>query len=106
MQDMLNSGNSEFAAWYASAPPEEKPIQPTIEPHQQFYWLAWHDLCQERHQDGFGNVGPIFYATLSSYAADHCIRGEEFMIFKRLMKEMDSEYLDFIRKKKPSPESS
>jgi hypothetical protein len=103
---MLDRREPEFAAWYESAPPEEKPVSPEILPHQQFYWLAWSDLRDDRHQDGFGFIGPISYATISMYAADHSIRGEQFMIFKRIIKAMDQAYRNFAHTKKSSPESS
>ena len=89
----------EFAAFLASKPSDERVVAPEIEAHVAHIWQAWTDLKSDRHADGFGNIGPIFYDTISAYARDHGICGEEFLIFKRLIKAMDDEYLAFERKR-------
>jgi hypothetical protein len=57
------------------------------------YWDAWNILRYDRHYGAMGGQGPIPYLTISRYAEDHGIRGEDFWLFRTMMDALDSEWL-------------
>lgn len=57
------------------------------------FWEAWHVLRNDRHVGAMGGVGPIFYTAMSTYAADHGIRGASFEALRIVVRAMDDVYL-------------
>ncbi len=92
----------EFAAFLANRPRVEKP---EVLPHTIPYWEAWQELRGDRPIDGFGGQGNISYLAMSRYAADHEFFGEDFLIFKTIIRGMDDEYLSWVaeQRKKETP---
>jgi len=70
-------------------PPEG--VEPEI--WHGLYWDAWEALRFDRHYGAMGGYGPISYAVISQYAADHNITGADFRIFHRFMTAIDAEWL-------------
>lgn len=43
-----------------------------------------------------GGVGPIPYHTISIFARDHGVAGDDLTVFRKLIKALDAEYLSWI----------
>lgn len=52
-----------------------------------------------RNDRAFGAMGGcsgIYYTAISQYCRDHLIKGSEFRLFLRLIREMDDEYMSHV----------
>lgn len=65
-----------------------------------FYWNAWKRIMDDRFRDGFGNIGRIFYTSMSQYARDKRLSYDEAEIFMHVIGEMDDDYLKFTAEKR------
>lgn len=56
---------------------------------------AWNHLRDDRHWGDTGECGGIFYASISAYASDHGIAGDEFDRFLTFLRTIDDEFVAF-----------
>lgn len=67
---------------------------------------AWGALRYDRFYGAFGGESTILYSSISAYARDHGIAGDDFYVFKVLIREMDHEYLEYVERHRPKREES
>ena len=86
----------------AAANPDEEWLQPKIDDEAEpqewhgLYWRAWAALRHDRSYGAMGGEGPIHYASLSRYARDHGVEGDDFRLFHIFMTAIDAEWLDHV----------
>lgn len=68
-------------------------------PWHRFYFEAWEALRFDRAYLAFGGQMPIPYMTIRAYAHDVGITGEDLLIFRTLLAEIDHEYLKHAAEK-------
>lgn len=79
------------------------PEDSEFEPGQALYLRAFNALMHDRGYGGLGTPLPIPYLAISQYARDSGIPGDEFQLFHRMVRALDEEWLDHVRKKLPPP---
>lgn len=60
----------------------------------------------DRFRDGFGNIGRIFYSSISQYARDKRLSYDEVEIFMQVIEQMDDAYLKFLAEKREEKETT
>lgn len=66
-----------------------------------YFMDAWGALRYDRFYGAFGGESTILYISISAYARDHGIAGDDFHVFKILIREMDREYLEYVERNRP-----
>lgn len=80
---------------------EVNPPDETALDDLQIYLTAFRRLLYDRHWGAFGGATRIFYTSISAYARDFGISGDEYEVFIRLIGELDDEYLEYLERSKP-----
>ncbi len=75
--------------------------RPLLAYGNRFLWDAFWELTTERPL-GFGAEGRIPFSAIRIFADDHDLAGDVFEWFRRVMREMDSEYLGLRSPTAPS----
>jgi len=60
------------------------------------YWRAWEALRYDRVYGAFGGQLPLSYQSISRYARDQGIGGDDLATFHRLMAAIDDEWLTHV----------
>lgn len=84
------------------------PEQGELSEELWMYLTAFNRLMHDRHYGAFGGYTSIHYSSLSAYARDFGITGEDFDTFLAMMAELDREYLEHLERIAPPkpPEGS
>ena len=93
-----------MAAFFEENPEAHPDVE---EPLPQFmsYWRAWHMLRDDRSIGGMGGAGQIYYTALSRYCEDFDIVGDDLVVFMRVLRHMDDEYLRYLTEQSKSKET-
>lgn len=88
----LIAENEEAAAFFGDLSELKKPQYPLW---AWTYIRAWQALRFDRSMGPHGSMGRIWYTSISAYAKDRKICGEDFSVFHKFVTAIDDEYLDY-----------
>lgn len=66
------------------------------------YWNAWCEIRDDRFYGAFGGIGQVSFLAIDAWARRADIAGDDFATFKRLIHEMDAEYVSIFREQNKS----
>ena len=86
--------SSEAAALLRDRAAELAARAPAIPEWGAIYFAAWASLRDDRAQHVSGTIGQIYYASLSAYARDAGLDGEDARLLHTFVRALDAEYVD------------
>lgn len=75
--------------------------KPELHERLQPYWDAFWSLDADR-QVSMGGASRIPWTAMDRYAQRHEIENDDFLRLEYLLRRMDTAYLNYIKRKKPS----
>jgi len=71
---------------------------PDIPEWAAIYFAAWSSLRDDRAHTPSGAIGQIFYSSISAYARDAGLIGDDARLFQTFVRALDAEYVAWVNK--------